>query len=222
MQGTGRRLRRQAGREAGAATVWVLIAVIGLCALAGFGGCLAAVAAAVQRARTGADLSALAAASALVRHEGAPCDRAARVARANEVTLRRCLVDGRTMRVWVAARLPRMLRAAGFGPATARARAGPVTAAAAATGPAADSRGLWEPVGSRAPPVAVGGWQRPAGQRSTSLASTALSSRMAPPLSSGSLPLPHFGECTHDGQPSLQPQAAMASRVAVSQESAFA
>lgn len=43
------------------------------------------------------------------------------------------------------------------------------------------------------------------------------SSVIAPALSSGSLPLPHFGDWTHDGQPLSQPQDAMASRVARSQ-----
>ena len=45
-------------------------------------------------------------------------------------------------------------------------------------------------------------------------------SRTAPSLSSGSLPLPHFGDCTQDGQPSSHSQAAMASRVAVSHSTA--
>src|SRR5690606_16612471 len=36
----------------------------------------------------------------------------------------------------------------------------------------------------------------------------------APSLSSGSLPLPHFGDCTHDGHPAAQPQAATSSAVA--------
>ena len=44
----------------------------------------------------------------------------------------------------------------------------------------------------------------------------------APALSSGSLPLPHLGDCTHDGQPSAHSQAAMASRVARSQSAAAA
>ena len=39
---------------------------------------------------------------------------------------------------------------------------------------------------------------------------------MAPPLSSGSLPLPHFGDWMQDGQPVEHSHAAIASRVAVS------
>ena len=47
-------------------------------------------------------------------------------------------------------------------------------------------------------------------------ASSTSSRRTAPALSSGSLPLPHLGDCTHDGQPSGHSHAAIASRVAVS------
>ena len=41
-------------------------------------------------------------------------------------------------------------------------------------------------------------------------------------LSSGSLPLPHFGDWTHDGQPVAHSHAAIASRVACSQAAARA
>ena len=50
----------------------------------------------------------------------------------------------------------------------------------------------------------------------------ASSSCTAPALSSGSLPLPHLGECTHDGQPSAHSQATIASRVTRSQRGATA
>ena len=53
-------------------------------------------------------------------------------------------------------------------------------------------------------------------------ASRAASSCTAPALSSGSLPLPHLGECTHDGQPSAHSQATIASRVTRSQRWATA
>jgi secretion/DNA translocation related TadE-like protein len=53
-------------------------------------------------------------------------------------------------------------------------------------------------------------------------AKSASSSCTAPALSSGSLPLPHFGDCTHDGQPSGHSQATMASRVTRSQRGATA
>ena len=45
---------------------------------------------------------------------------------------------------------------------------------------------------------------------------------IAPALSSGSLPLPHFGDWTHDGQPLSQPHDAIASRVARSHVAAAA
>ncbi len=39
----------------------------------------------------------------------------------------------------------------------------------------------------------------------------------APVLSNGSLPFPHLGDCTHEGQPLGHSQPAIASRVAPSQ-----
>ena len=47
-------------------------------------------------------------------------------------------------------------------------------------------------------------------------ARTASSSRTPPALSSGALPLPHFGDCTHDGQPLGHSHASTAVRVAAS------
>ena len=52
--------------------------------------------------------------------------------------------------------------------------------------------------------------------------SKASSSCTAPALSRGSLPLPHLGDCTHDGQPSGHSQATIASRVTRSQRGATA
>jgi secretion/DNA translocation related TadE-like protein len=112
--------------ECGSATIWVLCAVLVLCLVTGVGLSVGAVAATTARARTAADLSALAAAAALVRDEGAPCMRAAAIAQANQVVLTRCQLDGRDVRVWIAAPLPPMLRPIAGGWATARARAGPV------------------------------------------------------------------------------------------------
>ncbi len=45
-------------------------------------------------------------------------------------------------------------------------------------------------------------------------ASNTVSSDTAPALSSGSLRLPHLGDCTHDGQPATQPHRDTTSRVA--------
>ena len=47
-------------------------------------------------------------------------------------------------------------------------------------------------------------------------ASSTSSSRTAPALSSGWFPLPHFGDCTHDGHPDSHEHDAMVSRVAAS------
>ena len=49
-----------------------------------------------------------------------------------------------------------------------------------------------------------------------SRARTRPSSRMAPALSSGSLPVPHLGDWMHEGHPWLHPQPRIASRVAAS------
>jgi secretion/DNA translocation related TadE-like protein len=112
--------------ERGSATIWVLCAVLVLCLVTGIGLSIGAVAATTARARTAADLSALAAAAALVRDEGDPCVRAAEIARANQAELTRCQVEGRDIRVWIAAPLPAALRVIARDRATARARAGPV------------------------------------------------------------------------------------------------
>lgn len=47
------------------------------------------------------------------------------------------------------------------------------------------------------------------------------SRRTAPALSSGSFPLPHFGDWMHEGHPDTQPQSAIRSRVIPSQRSAI-
>ena len=49
--------------------------------------------------------------------------------------------------------------------------------------------------------------------------STTSSTVPAPALSSGTLPLPHFGDCTHDGQPARHAQSSIAARVAASHRS---
>src|SRR5690606_8760043 len=53
-------------------------------------------------------------------------------------------------------------------------------------------------------------------------ASRRSSTTPAPRLLSGLLPLPHLGDCTHDGQPSRHGHEATASRVARTQEVAAA
>jgi hypothetical protein len=59
-----------------------------------------------------------------------------------------------------------------------------------------------------------------ANDAAASAVKTASSTLIAPGFESGSLPLPHFGDCTQDGQPWSQPHDAIAVRVAVSQSDA--
>lgn len=76
-----------------------------------------------HRARSAADLAALAAAGALLQGEppGAACQSAARVAAVNDGQLRQCVAAGTQVRISVA--VPAGVR--GLGVATARSRAGP-------------------------------------------------------------------------------------------------
>ena len=69
----------------------------------------------------------------------------------------------------------------------------------------------------RRPPVSSAG-SAGGGAASSAAASssrTTSRTRTAPALSSGSLPLPHFGDCTQDGQPLSHSQLATVARVAV-------
>ncbi len=148
--------------ERGSATVLgaAMVAVLVLC-LGAVGALLSAVEAG-HRARSAADLAALAAAGALLdpADDRAPCTVAGDLAGRNGGRLMSCDVHGDTVTVSVTV-APAV---SALGAATARARAGPATT-------------------TRAPP-----------QSSSAAASTASSTRTAPGLSSGSLPLPHFGD----------------------------
>ena len=73
------------------------------------------------RARTGADVSALAAASALDEGQAQPCNLASRVARFNRGVLTDCQVDGGDVRVSVGVdtgvpMMPRLVQSARAGP----------------------------------------------------------------------------------------------------------
>ena len=73
------------------------------------------------RARTGADVSALAAASALDEGQAQPCNLASRVARLNRGVLTDCQVDGGDVRVSVGVdtgvpMMPRLVQSARAGP----------------------------------------------------------------------------------------------------------
>ena len=73
------------------------------------------------RARTGADVSALAAASALDEGQAQPCNLASRVARLNRGVLTDCQVDGGDVRVSIGVdtgvpMMPRLVQSARAGP----------------------------------------------------------------------------------------------------------
>lgn len=86
---------------------------------------------------------------------------------------------------------------------------------------------------ARPPPPQMTGWSHHGGGNVTvradgrhlalrSSASTAVSSREAPVLSSGLLPLPHLGDCTQDGQPATHAHESMVADVADNQRSSWA
>ena len=114
-------------RERGSATVLAaaMVAVLAVC-LVGAGGLLSAVVAS-HRARAAADMSALAAAGALLNPTRAPrdpCDVAAEIADRNGGRVRSCVVRGDTVTLKVV--VPPSVSV--LGPAIARARAGPAAA----------------------------------------------------------------------------------------------
>lgn len=110
-------------RDRGSATVLAVGLVGALASLGVAAVVLAGAVIASHRARSAADLAALAGASRVLRGEPAEqaCMVATAVARDNEARLLRCEAEGSSLRVVVAVRpaIP------GLGSATARARAGP-------------------------------------------------------------------------------------------------
>lgn len=188
-------------RDDGSATIFVVgaLAVLLLVALAVT--VRTAAVAARHRAEGAADLAALAGAGR-IGLTGPPCDAASRVASANGADLRGCRVtlnaSGRSGTVDVTVVAAVRLPITGSQTITAHARAGRL--------PATD-----QPA-----PVNPAGQPSPAGAPTAS--STTSSSVTAPALSSGSLPLPHLGDWTHDGQPAGHSHAAIASRVARNHE----
>ena len=109
------------GSDPGSGTVLGII----LMALVGLGLVLAALLGNLMicraHARTGADVSALAAASALDKGQAQPCTLASRVARLNRGVLTDCQVDGSDVKVSVGvdtgvSMLPRLIQSARAGP----------------------------------------------------------------------------------------------------------
>lgn len=109
--------------DRGAATVWTAAAIAALLTVTTLVVWLAAAAATRHRAAGAADLAALAAAGAVVDGERVACGKARWVTDRMSVTLHSCRLTGAEARVEVVAQPPGVL--AGFGPAEARARAGP-------------------------------------------------------------------------------------------------
>jgi secretion/DNA translocation related TadE-like protein len=233
----------RAGGDRGSATVWVLalsgvLAVVGLAAVL-----VGAAVVARHRASSAADLSALAAAGRAVVG-GDACGGAAEIAGAHEAELTACVVGAGSI-VDVEVSVTVRLGTWGIFSTTARARAGPVASpgivlATEVSGP----RGQQSPLERRAidqktrsssvsstgssttlaaafretwrGSSAVSGEGDPTSTALASSSSTTSNTRTAPALSSGSLPLPHFGDCTHDGQPLSHSQLATVARVACS------
>ena len=113
-------MRSRTDQGSGTVLIVGVIAVV----LSVLGGGLALVSAvhASMRARTAADMAALAAESALLQGGRDPCAAAARVASAGGATLRMCTPSGDTMTVGVTVKTGATQR---LGAATARSRAGP-------------------------------------------------------------------------------------------------
>ncbi|MGV9504525.1 Rv3654c family TadE-like protein [Streptomyces tendae] len=130
--------------------MWSVVVIAVLCLVFGVVLALGQAVVARHRAAGGADLAALAAADHWARGGTAACERASRVARAQQVRLVRCVITGQISDVTAAS---------GRGPFTAevRARAGP---AASLTSPApvpppspSDPAALSEPAPPSAPTV---------------------------------------------------------------------
>lgn len=113
-----------AARDHGAATIWTAGAVAALLGITTLVVWLGSAAATRHRAESAADLAALAAAAFAVEGVQVACGKAGWVADRMRVELRACRLDGWNAQVEITAAPPGVL--AGFGPAEARARAGPV------------------------------------------------------------------------------------------------
>ena len=118
------RPRTSEAKDLGSATVWTAGAIAALLAVTTLVVWLGAAAATRHQAASAADLAALAAAGHVVEGEQVACGKARWVTARMSVVLHSCRLDGANVAVTVLAPPPGVL--AGFGPAEARARAGPV------------------------------------------------------------------------------------------------
>jgi secretion/DNA translocation related TadE-like protein len=110
-------------RDAGSATLWVVIAIVVVVTVAMSCAAVGAVVVARHRAATAADAAALAAAGDVLDGPAAGCAAAAAIAHADGAALTRCGLDGAAAQVEVRLPLPGGLSR--FGSAVGRARAGP-------------------------------------------------------------------------------------------------
>ncbi|WP_260189849.1 Rv3654c family TadE-like protein [Actinophytocola gossypii] len=109
--------------DRGVATLWAAGAIAAVMVVTVVVVWIGAAANARHRAAAAADLAALAAAGSAIHGERSACDKASWVADRMRVTLASCRLDGWNALVEITAAPPGVL--AGFGPAEARARAGP-------------------------------------------------------------------------------------------------
>jgi secretion/DNA translocation related TadE-like protein len=184
--------------DRGSASIWVLAAGLVFVPFATTVVLAGSAAIARHRAQSAADLGALAGAVEVVVDPSGACGAAAVVVADNGAAMTACRVDA--LDIIVAASVPVAGAIAGIGPAVAVARAGPVRTILADGQTAVTAS------------VAV--------DAVANAASTASKTRTASAFASGSFPLPHFGDCTHDGQPRSQPHDVMAVRVAVNHSEA--
>jgi secretion/DNA translocation related TadE-like protein len=190
-----------------------------------------------HQAQAAADLGALAGAAQAELEPTGACEAARRVVIANHATMRSCVLD--RLDVIVTATVGVEGAPSGTPSAVESARAGPIqTPTADVTGPstartepaarnepaACAERAKQQPSQTDMPETTVcaptAGAGRPGRRTDDSAFKTASSTFTASALDSGSLPLPHFGDWTHDGQPRSQPHEAMAVRVALSHSEA--
>jgi secretion/DNA translocation related TadE-like protein len=126
--GTKRRFRskrRFGSKERGSASVWVLAVGLTVVAVGVFGASVGAAVVARHQAQAAADLGALAAAVHAVEGQEAACARATAIVTANGGRMVSCQVEG--LEAVVGAEVDAAGLAATFRPASAKARAGPVT-----------------------------------------------------------------------------------------------
>lgn len=123
LAGAGPRSLRR-GTDHGFATLWAAGASAAVCTLLAAILMVCAATITRHRAAAAADLAALAAAAHALGTQRSACARAEWVARRMRVHLRSCALEGADARVEVTVRPPGVL--AGFGAASAHARAGPV------------------------------------------------------------------------------------------------